>query len=276
MAEPLTFFFCIGTRKTGTTILARALDQHPDIACMMESYALIPPDTSSIFYSGGGTWKIHGFDGEKVRKWEKLWIDWFNLPSEGRWLDWLKFPRFIIFRTTFTEVLTDFASRCKVKAVGDKWPFYVMGIHDLISAFPYAKLIYNVRDPRAVWNSGQNFRGREQGDVILDEMLDADERIQPFFGYPNLITLRYEDMISNPEKELKRLYEFLGCDYSPEYLEYDPAKDPYPQRWNWVPQALGNFDKKHTEKWREQMDSEKIKEITEKSISFIERYNYRI
>ena len=66
-ADPqVTFFFCIGVPKTGTTLLARLLDQHPDIACMWESYAFHPRSRASLFNPTSDKWKQHGFDREQV------------------------------------------------------------------------------------------------------------------------------------------------------------------------------------------------------------------
>ena len=47
--SPDQIFFCIGCQKTGTTLLARVLDQHPRIACVWESYALRPEAAPSIY-----------------------------------------------------------------------------------------------------------------------------------------------------------------------------------------------------------------------------------
>lgn len=272
----LTVFFCIGAAKSGTTLLARILDQHPDIACIWESYAFRPRSSASIFHPDSNNWKRHGFAEKDVQRWAAIWnaqptalLRRVLGKLTGR-------PVLVIssFRRTMPEALADFARRCHATVVGDKWPWYIEYLDQVLAVLPDAKLIYNTRDPRGLWNSAQQFKGRSRGDELLTRMLEQDRRIAPYLKRETSITIRYEDLVSRPEETCRQLYDFLGCSYSSRYLTYDADADPYPDRWHWVPEASQQFDPWHTHKWTEQMQQRDIDRVTHLSRWFIEEYGY--
>ncbi len=272
----LTVFFCIGSAKSGTTLLARVLDQHPQIACLWESYALRHDARTSIFNPASDNWNNHGFAAQDVRRWAEIW----NAQPRAflrRALRRLTGQNYFVaspFRQTMPRALADFAQRCNANVVGDKWPVYIKHIDNVLQVFPNAKFIYNVRDPRGVWNSAQKFHDRQRGDELLKRMLENDKLIAPYLERPNFFSLRYEDLVCNPGDTVRRLYELLGCEFSSAYLHYDRQADPYPDRWSWVPQASDQFDPRHTTKWKEQVKPSDTTRITELASWFIEKYQY--
>lgn len=271
------FFFCIGCQKSGTTILARVLDQHPDIACLWEAYFLNPKHEISVFNPESKAWGKHGYDIEKVRRWHSDVSKINPLSLSSRFYRKLtrqfRFP-ITPYKNAISEALTDFATRCNVNVVGDKWPWYLDFMEQMLTAFPDARYIYTVRDPRGIWNSAQRFKGRERGDEILSEMLAKDRIFERYRDKPNFLIVRYEDIITEPEETGKKLYEFLDCDFKKEYLTYSKESDPYPDRWNWVPEAGKQLDPNITTKWKKLMTSEQIKHVSETASWFIEKYGY--
>lgn len=271
-----TIFFCIGAQKSGTTLLARLLDQHPQIACLWESYAFRPKASPSIFNPESKSWKRHGFAAQRVDAWHAQWRR--PMVRLSRALLRRTGSRDLVgerlFRRTMREALDDFARRTGASVVGDKWPWYIDYLEETLAAFPHARFVYNVRDPRGIWNSAQRFRGRARGDRTLAEMLEKDERVRPYLLQENFLTIRYEDLVQKPQKTVRDLYAFLGCDFDPDYLSYDPEQDPYPDRWNWIPEARGPLNPWHAEKWRQQVPPATQARLVELSRPFIERYGY--
>ena len=269
-------FFCVGSEKSGTTLLSRILDQHPEVACIWESYAFRPESSASIFNPASEKWKRHGFSESDVRRWSRIWK---AQPQAffRRTLSRLTRRNPLVescFRRSMSAALADFARRCDATVVCDKWPGYIRHLDQLLSAYPEARIIYNVRDPRGLWNSAQEFKGRQRGDELLGEMLENDERIRPYVEHPNFLTIRYEDLVCQPEGTVQRMYEFLGCDFSTRYLPYDPQRDPYPDRWSWVPEAGGPIHPSHAFKWKDQLSSSEIERVTGIAVSFIDRHGY--
>ncbi len=277
-----TVFFCIGAAKSGTTLLARVLDQHPDVACIWESYAFHPRSRASIFNPASASWRKHGFSETDVRRWAAIWRaePRSSLRRALRRLTGRTYLAAGCFRRTMPEALADFARRCGAAIVGDKWPWYIDHLEDVLAIFPEARYVYNVRDPRGLWNSAQRFRGRQRGDELLQRMLLAEKRVSPYLDKPNFITLRYEDLVHKPETTCQRIFAFLGCGrtsmvgFSQEHLQDYAANDPYPSRWEWVPEASQPFDPWHAVKWQEQMTRREIELVTGRAGWFIERYDY--
>ncbi|MAD19721.1 MAG: sulfotransferase [Planctomycetaceae bacterium] len=271
-----TVFFCVGSEKSGTTLLARMLDQHPDIACLWESYAFRPDSRASIFNPASEKWRRHGFSESDVRRWSRIW----NAQPQAffrRNLGRLTGRNFFIdscFRRTMPSALADFADRCNARVAGDKWPGHIGYLENLLAVFPDARFIYSVRDPRGLWNSAQRFKDRHRGDELLNRMLENDERIGPYLERPSFLTLRYEDLVCRPEDTMERLHGFLGCDRSIRYLPYDPRDDRYPDRWSWVPEASGPIDSSHAFKWKAQLGSSDLERITGMAGGFIDRHGY--
>ena len=79
----------------------------------------------------------------------------------------------------------------------------------------------------------------------------------------------------NPQDTLPKLYRFVGVDFRPEYLQYDLGRDPYPARWDWVPETREQFNPHHARKWQQQMTKEDIQRVSERADDFIEKYSYR-
>ncbi len=274
--EVQTVFFCIGSAKSGTTLLARVLDQHPDVACIWESYAFHPRSGASIFNPASGSWGRHGFSESDVRRWSAIWrAEPRSFVRRAlRKITGRTFLAAGCFRRTMPEALGDFAQRCGAHVVGDKWPWYVDHLEDVLAVFPEARYIWNVRDPRGLWNSAQRFKGRQRGDELLQRMLDADRRVASYVDRPNFLTLRYEDLVGEPEATCRLLFEFLGSAFSEEHLIYDRATDPYPDRWGWVPEAGQPFDPFHAFKWKEQMSRQEKDLVVARAGSFMQRYAY--
>lgn len=263
-------YFCIGAAKTGTTILARLLDQQPGVACLWEGYLLRPRHTSSVINPESNAWQKHGFARERVGEWHEQATH--KTQVDGNERDGIRYPG--VVRQIITEVLEDFGARTGADVVGDKWPYYWKSLPLMVEAFPEARFVYNVRDPRAVWNSGETFKKRGLGDEILDEMMASEAAVRGVVPPDRLIVIRYEDLIRQPATTMVELAGFIGFDFSAEALEYSAADDPLPDRWNWVPEAKGDLDAALTEKWRFQMPRDQQRRVSELCSEFIERYGY--
>lgn len=274
--QQLTFFLCIGVPKTGTTVLARVLDQHPEIACIWESYVFHPRSRASLFNPQSDSWRRHGFDQERVEAWAAIWRQQPQLAARRvvRKLTGRTVLARAPFQRTMPEALADFARRCNARVVGDKWPWYIHYLDHVLAAMPQVRLIYSVRDPRGLWNSAQRFKQRQRGDEILAQMLAGDRQVTRFQQQSNFLTVRYEDLVGQPEATVRRLVRFLGCEFDPGYLEYRQEKDPYPARWDWIPEAGVQLNPWHATKWQEQLSPAEIDRVTERSRRFMDKYGY--
>ena len=176
-------------------------------------------------------------------------------------------------RDLILEVLSGFGENLNARFVGEKWPYYSSYIELMLEAFPDAIFVYNVRDPRAVWNSGQTFRDRRAGDKILNDMIEADHRIRAVLDN-RFVTFRYEDLIVDPGETMQRIAAKVGFRFEREALKYDESTDRLSDRWNWVPTAKGDLNRELTEKWRDEMTIDQQRQVRDRCSEFLQHYGY--
>jgi hypothetical protein len=120
---------------------------------------------------------------------------------------------------------------------GDKTPPFLMHLPMLAQEFPEARFVHLVRDGRDVVLSlreqrfaPSSFAGAaEYWAGRVSRARQAGERLGP----DRYREVRYEDLVSDPERELRRLCEFLDLDFRPEMLAYrqeDLARIPLTER----------------------------------------------
>lgn len=121
-----------------------------------------------------------------------------------------------------------------------KSPDHVFVIQDILKAWPDVKIIEMVRDPRAAIASRkirqddewQDRKAKKSGmavdkgtnyDPVLDTLLwreALDTARQAKKAYPNsILTVRYEDLVTEPEATVRRVCDFAGLAFMPEMLE---------------------------------------------------------
>lgn len=130
---------------------------------------------------------------------------------------------------------------------GEKTPRHVFRLPEMLSAYPDAVAVVMVRDPRGVvasyrdWSNRGGFdleadpeharvlrveqeRTRASYDPVLATLLwrltiTAARRAERTFGDQRVRIVRYEDLVSAPERTLQWLADWLGLDYEPAMLD---------------------------------------------------------
>lgn len=164
----------------------------------------------------------------------------------------------------------------------EKTPEHVYYLDQLLHYLPDARVIELVRDPRATLASrklrqtGDEWLDTKESkeslqvdrmtnyDLLLDAMMwkeainaarDA-RRKRP----QNIITIRYEDLVTNPVHVVQRICEFTGLEYSDDMLEVGwvnaatQMSDADPD----VPKAQVGISKSAIEKWRKSLEEDEI------------------
>jgi hypothetical protein len=95
-------------------------------------------------------------------------------------------------------------------------------------------LIYMVRDPRDVMlsrHAGSKHGSPEEAYVTpqhwYESVTAGDYIFQALSSYPRKLLLRYEDLVTEPEKAEQRMVECFGLTQNPEALPIDRVKDNY-------------------------------------------------
>lgn len=122
----------------------------------------------------------------------------------------------------FTLIEGHFAERQGKPRWGDKSLNTERFMDDIFAVFPDAKIIHMMRDPRDRYASAKtrwtDMKGRVgAGTAMWLESVQLARRGTS--KYPNqYMIVRYEDLVADPEKTLRKVCEFLGEDYAPEML----------------------------------------------------------
>lgn len=125
----------------------------------------------------------------------------------------------------------------------EKTPSHLLHIDKILHAIPEAQIIELVRDPRDVLASKNSRQSKEWIEKRI-KMFPAREKYLPYqVGYDsfwdsltwksaiqmgnqakskypqNILRVRYEDLVTHPEKEVSRICDFLNLSYYPELLD---------------------------------------------------------
>lgn len=107
----------------------------------------------------------------------------------------------------------------------DKTPRYYFVIDELLTMFPHARFIFLLRNPLAVLNSmmekheGRIWENRrdllEAPRCLVNGVAAAGSRS---------LTVRYEDLVVDPDTTVRRACDFLGIAFDPGMLRYDTTQ----------------------------------------------------
>jgi hypothetical protein len=239
--------FVGGSPRSGTTLVQNILDSHPDVCGAPEFFCV--PDIVEVRKN------LHWFISVK-------WIDTIcSYDDVDR-----SIARLI------EDLLLPLADKQGRTFLSEKTPRTGLVFSELLNIFPAARFIHVVRDPRAVVASllqvgkRQKERGRKQGRgtntvaaAINHVKAHVCAGLAASAASPERVfTVIYEELVSNPETETKKLCQFLKIPWSEEMLY--PSKKTHlgetaQTEGIWYTQETYNRDPEQTEinKWQDQL-----------------------
>jgi Sulfotransferase family len=213
--------FVVGLGRSGTTLLRLMLDAHPELT--------IPPETHFVptLIQASGSLR---FTPERAARWiaegrHRRWAD-FGLDPDELLARLRAIPRF-----NTPDALRAFyrlyAEKQGKPRWGDKTPDYVRRMKKIQRTLPEARFIHLIRDGRDAGLS-HNARIVERGvreplppaDLArrwVTRVAKAREDAADLDGY---LELRYEDLVTDPEPDLRKACELIELDYDPAMLDY--------------------------------------------------------
>jgi hypothetical protein len=147
---------------------------------------------------------------------------------------------------------------------GDSSPQDVLYADQILDWFPEARIIGIVRDPRGFLASYKNYwrRGvtsyRERYVPLANALLWRSymRALLRLAGGPRrsaVLVVRYEDLVSDPERHVRRFCEHLGVEYAPAMLEVDATNTSFPGQ-----QAKGIVASSR-DRWRSELTATEIR-----------------
>jgi hypothetical protein len=228
--NPYAFF--VGCPRSGTTLLGRIGDAHPDLAVIHETRWI--PDwwerRSGLTPEGHVTPRLI----ERLRehpRFVKLEVD---PAAVNRLLDESDRP---ITYADFVAGLFDlFGAARHKRLVGDKTPRYVRSIPTLSDLWPRAKFVHLLRDGRDVclsvldWKKGATNFSTWREDPVSTTALWWEWQVRlgreagRALGPARYYELRYEALVADPEAETAKLCAFLGLRFDAGMLRFHEGR----------------------------------------------------
>jgi hypothetical protein len=216
--------FICGGMKTGTTLLTQLLDHHPSLVMM--------PGDSNMFtkfhhYSGSFTdlschWiqRLINPSGKKP-----FWFLGRDLSAYKEFLLYLTYFQTTDYNTFQSVVAAIYCANPKrssdVKYWVEKTPENEINVLTIAKAYPKARFIHVWRDPLVNAASIKKMKGfKGEKFSVLDYAIVAKRLIlagvenQKQLGTDIYRFVKYEDVITNSEHELKQIVEHLSIEYN--------------------------------------------------------------
>jgi len=239
-----TPIFLVGAERSGTTLLRLMLDHHPQIAFNYESEYVVD-----------------------------------RISADGHWPDLLSYHQYLashrIFKDSnfqidpnldYPSLVNSFLQQ---KQKRDQKPWIGATVHHqfhhLYQIWPQAKFIHLLRDGRDVARSnilmgwaGNFFMGVKHWIIAENLWLKLSHQLKP----TQHITIRYEDLIQAPEKELTQICEFIGVAFDKAMFDYAHTS------------TYSLPDPKIVYRWRTQLTNDEIQLAECQIAPLLEKRNY--
>lgn len=246
--------FVVGMPRSGTTLLSSLLDAHPALVVAPETHYFTRcwpgtpvQDTAHALGMLDRLFRQPGVRDMQLSEQETTTIrDAIRECSAPTHADVLR------------ALLETYADRSSAPAWGEKTPDHLRFVPEMVQQFPEAVFVAIVRDPRDValslralpWSRStlpeQAWTWRSYAARIDRYHVDYEERFY---------SLRYEDLITNPEEELRGICAFLEMPFSASMLQRQEQKaQPFDaEREPWKQNSAREIDPSNRGKWRTQL-----------------------
>jgi hypothetical protein len=267
------FLFIVGCPRSGTTLLQRLLDAHPQLAVINETLWItreadgpVTPDLVPRLF--------------EYPRFERLGITREDVAGLVDQDGSMPYPSFV-------TAVFDLYGRGQGKTlVGDKSPGYVREIPALHRLWPGAKFVHLIRDGRDVWLSVANWKKAERSvgfatwadDPVVTTALwwERSVRLGLEAGRslgPGLYQeVRYEALAANPALVCRQVCRFLGLPYEEAMLRFHEGRtrsEPgLTSKRAWLPPMPGLRD------WRSQMPSEEVERFEATAGDLLDELGY--
>ncbi len=242
------YLFIMGCPRSGTTLLQRMLDHHPEVAVVNEA-RFIPLAVAEA--PDGVDQRLAPLDPQDATG----GIDPLLAPEHvERARSYKRFPRLGLPETAVREaastarsygefvdtIFSEFGRLQGKPLAGDKSGFYCLYVPLLRTLLPWVKFIHIIRDGRDVTLSVLEWaRKREKGprrfslwreEPIATSALwwrwyvTEGRRHAAELGPGRYCEVQYETLVANPEETLREVTGFLELPFAPEMLAYHEGK----------------------------------------------------
>lgn len=276
------FLFAVGCPRSGTTLLQRMLNAHPDLAVAYDTLfiprVLRDDSDPDPLVSPEMIQRLKNF-----ARFQRFGFGEDFLDNEA--FCGMRFSQFV------TRVYDEFALMHQKPFGGEKSPGYVRHMLKLHELFPWARFVHLIRDGRNValslmdWGDRQErLRGAAAKYALWDECPAAvcalwweykalrGRRDSDKMNADAYVEVHYEHLVSDSEQQLRILCDFLGLEFSSAMSNYHEGKTRsrpgLSAKAAWLPPTRGLRD------WRTTMKPDDLEIFEALAGDSLERFGY--
>jgi hypothetical protein len=207
--------FIVGMWRSGTSLVHALLNRHPQVALMYETEPL-------------ELWPQRAAAG--AQDWPQR-LEFFNQTFTRHSLQQEPFASKPPGREGALELYREYAAKRGAMIMGEKAPSYYARLPMLGTFFPDAQFLIVWRDPveccRSALRAASGNRFFAQRGMIQRMLLGAETFAQGVEWLlrekRNVCEVVYDEVVKNPERELRRVCEFLKIPFDPAMLDLKSA-----------------------------------------------------
>jgi hypothetical protein len=279
--QPLRgYIFIVGVSRSGTTLMKNILNQSDSIAIARENHFmghLIGSEGMRQKFRKVGDLAE---DQNVVRLVDYIYSKDFNrgsifrkASSHWRWIIRRVEPGVLkekilasdrSDRAIFSIIMQLFADRKGKPIMGEKTPAHFRYVPTLVSWFPNARIIHMMRDPRGVYVSEVHRRQKENSSVPYRQLKHIPALMNLYILIQTTITWResvrkgvrnqqhyssnyrfqrFEDLVRDPEDQIRNLCQFLEVDFQEAMLDQVVVKHGFQENQT-------GFDSGAADRWK--------------------------
>jgi LPS sulfotransferase NodH len=271
--------FVVGFPRSGTTLISEVLSAHPDL--------VVSPET---FYFLRFAPRCEAAGGLSDREARRSFLEHFTSfhgvgdmelgeATIEAYVDELVEPAEVGHDDILGGLLRRFADQHDASRWGEKTPAHLRKVPEILEAFPEARILCVVRDPRDAILS------QFEADMGDRGLVHRARRWSRFAGleqqwsqtYPERFArVRYEDLLVDTQPVVEAICEHVGLPFEPSMLahhdtdpqSFDPGREPKKAK------AARPIDPSNREKWREAMDDRDVRVVELFCAEAMDRYGY--
>ncbi|MCB9032916.1 MAG: sulfotransferase [Chitinophagales bacterium] len=282
----MNYLFVFGAGRTGTTLVLRMIDKNSTVQ-------IFPQETHAFPWLWKGNTLNIPSHISTPKEFATYILEKYPLVNFG-WKGSQYFPVLqqlvsdIEQQSTLPKNAADFMQfvierniDSSIQYIGEKTPAHGYYYQPILNHFKNSKVIFTIRDPRATAYSELVKRNIEH--LNLDDfniynyiikyntIYQQIDKVKQKIGSENVMVVRYEDVVLQPEQEIKKICQFLKINFEKEMLEVGVFNSSFGDKF----QTDKQFNTENLDRWKGNLSDDIVFLIEKYCSNLMSTYNYK-